>query len=210
MLLVAAVPLLLVAGILVWRAGNSAARKEKAVAGEQEAPEGVSPDTASLRAEMAALRGQMAAVRLQAQAPVSGARDIGAAVAAPRPNLRDADQLAKHQQGLRDHAAKLEVRFRNENTDVRWSADTSKLVAAALLAEDVGLKSFREISCRSRTCRVEIPDDGSGTLNEVMPSLALKLAGSLPSISASRVDGPNGPITVLYLMQPDSLPAEPR
>lgn len=213
--LVVTVPLLIVGGVLVWRAGNRAGRNEKAVAGEQEgAPasrgEGVSSEAASLRAEMAALRGQVAAVRLQAQAPVSGAGETGAAVPARQPGLRDAEQLAKHQQGLRDQAAKLEAAFRKESTDVRWSADTTKLVEAAFLADDVGLKSFHDLSCRSQTCRVEIPNDASATFNEVMPTVALKLAGSLPSIFASRIDGPNGPTTVLYLQRPDSSPAEPR
>jgi hypothetical protein len=69
-----------------------------------------------------------------------------------------------------------------------------------LSTDEVGGIQADNIDCRSDSCRVEVRDDGSGSLSKSMPMLAQQLAGTLPTITANNISQPNGEsAVVLYL-----------
>jgi hypothetical protein len=93
----------------------------------------------------------------------------------------------------------LESMFRRESSDPKWAASAISAIQAALGADKVGLSS-RNTECRAQTCRLEIPDDGSGKVNAALPVLASQLATVLPYVDADQVDdGAGGKTVVLYL-----------
>ena len=56
------------------------------------------------------------------------------------------------------------------------------------------------VDCRSRTCRVEISDDGSGKLDKQLPLFVQSVGKTLPNMQAERVGERSGPsMMVLYL-----------
>lgn len=154
-------------------------------------------ETAKLRREVADLRNQLQARQMAEPAPESRPKDLAAA-------------RAQAAQAMREHNAKLEQAFRDEASDPRWAPVAAAAVKGALLDEEVGLGQALAVDCRSRLCRVEIADDGSGKFTEAMPAFAMKVSDTLPRISVDYVDGPAGRTTILYLSRDNQLPATPR
>ena len=94
----------------------------------------------------------------------------------------------------------VDALFRQQAIDPTWSANTSASIRSALNSEEVGGIQADNIDCRSESCRVELRDDGSGSLSKSMPMLAQQLAGTMPNITANNITQPNGDSTlVLYL-----------
>jgi hypothetical protein len=153
-------------------------------------------EVASLRREVALLRAQVALGPHLAAGPPAVASD---APPAGRRPARDPEALAE---GVRRRRALIEglaSAFLGEATDPSWSVATTASVRAALAAEEVGLTA-RGVDCRSRTCRVEIPDDGSGRVAEALPLFANELAATLPNMVAHQVVDASGTATTfLYL-----------
>jgi len=172
-------------------------------AGGAATPESV--ELAEMRQELAQLRAQL---RNQAQRLAAG--DSAREVQVPDgknpgndPELR-ADEARKH----REYVTAVDVAFRNEATDPRWSSATSSTVRSVIAASDDLRPLAREVECRSRTCRVEITDDGSGKLGKLLPVFAQQVGHELPSVSADRVEDASGAATmVLYLARNDDAPA---
>jgi len=90
--------------------------------------------------------------------------------------------------------------FRNEATDPRWSSSTSSVVQAALVADNDLRSLARGVECRSRTCRVEIADDGSVKLGKILPMFAQQVGRELPSVAAERVEDAGGAATMVLYM----------
>lgn len=70
----------------------------------------------------------------------------------------------------------------------------------ALAGDEAMQAAVHNVECRSRSCRLEIADDGAGTLAKSIPSLAFRLAETLPEMMSGQVeDGNGGSTTILYL-----------
>jgi len=60
------------------------------------------------------------------------------------------------------------------------------------------------VECRSRTCRLELADDGSGKLGKILPVFAQQVGRELPSIAYDRIVDASGTATmVLYMARQD-------
>jgi hypothetical protein len=113
-----------------------------------------------------------------------------------RVELRAEDQRAE-----RERADRLEAAFHAEGEDRAWAEATETSVRAALASgREFGALQARSLVCRSRSCRLELFDDGSNELQTALPLLALRLASALPRISAAPLlrEG-ESPALALYL-----------
>jgi hypothetical protein len=154
-------------------------------------------ELASLRREVALLRAQVVLGPHLPAGPPSGSNDPPPS--ARRRPARDPEALAEGLRRRRALIEGLESAFLGEATDPSWSVATSAAVRAALAADEVGLPA-RGVDCRSRTCRVEIPDDGSGRVAETLALFANELAATLPNMVAHQmVDASGTATTFLYL-----------
>ena len=62
----------------------------------------------------------------------------------------------------------------------------------------------RSVECRSRTCRVEVTDDGSARMHRTLLKFAQRVGHELPDVTFGQVDNPGGaPTIVLYMSRPD-------
>jgi hypothetical protein len=111
----------------------------------------------------------------------------------------------------RDHVETVEDDFRHEPIDATWSfGATSSLQATISSSEAMRSSPKRDVECRSRTCRVEIADDGSGQAMQAMPALAMELQKTFPSQLSNRVDdGKGNHGLVLYLSRDDGSAMRP-
>ena len=156
----------------------------------------------SLRAELSSLRQQ---IHRQAQ-PASESSDNRAGADVRVDSLARAEAAREQETRM----ASVDAAFRQQAADPTWSASTSSAIRTALSSEEVGNIQANNIDCRADSCRVELRDDGSGSLAKSMPILAQQLAGALPSITASNISQANGDSTlVLYLSRQDEQQPRP-
>jgi hypothetical protein len=154
-------------------------------------------DVAQLRHELAGLQAQVWAQERRSPDP---ARTKAADLPVPGDPRSDPEARAEQQRAHREYMAGIDDAFRREVVDPTWSPATSTVVQEAL-AGDTDLRSLaRSAECRSRTCRVEIADDGSGKLGKLVPALALRLGQVLPSVAGDRVVDAGGAATVILYM----------
>jgi hypothetical protein len=107
---------------------------------------------------------------------------------------RESEQRAK------EHIAAVAASFGREIRDQRWSTDMGEALRNTLATEELASANVQAIDCRTKTCRVELQDDGTGRMQALVPMLAVQMAESLPNLTAEQVPGPNGTMaTVLYL-----------
>jgi len=150
-----------------------------------------------LRAQVAGLKGELA------ERP-----------AASEPAAEDQPALDERRaEGERNHAAhmaKIEDAFAREVVDPTWSSKTSSRVWTAINEMDVLRTAAREVECRSRTCRIEVSDDGTGELHKQLPLFAQQFADAMPRMSGKQVTDESGKAgMVLYLMSRESTQAVP-
>jgi hypothetical protein len=199
---------LLVGGcVFAWLIGGRS-RKAQAIDAANSREDSGEDDTARLARELALLRAQVGSLGRQMVAPPRD--ESGGREAAARKDPRTETQTrAQAEERRREHIAGLEAQFRGEASDPQWAPVATQALAAALGSSEVGLVA-RQVECRSQTCRVEIPDDGSEKLNKAMPVLALQVARTLPSVVADRLESANGGATlVLYLRSGAAMPPTP-
>jgi hypothetical protein len=153
-------------------------------------------------AQGAALRFNAEAARARAEKAQSGP---GAAAPAEIPNpdeLRarmDADR-AQAETRMRDHLATVAAGFAAEARDQRWSNDVGESIRHALSGEEFTGAGVQSVDCRTKTCRIEMQDDGTGKAASTIPMLAVQMAGALPNLIADRIEQSNGKaMIVLYL-----------
>jgi len=157
-----------------------------------------SSDIAALREEVSQLRSDIAALR-RAGGAASTADDTPASLAARNPHgdvqaREEAERMRKKQ------IAAVETNFRAEPSDPRWSSVESSRIREVLSSAPNGGNFARNIDCHTSICRVELADDGTGSLSKFMPMLAVQVAQTLPNITASQVERGDGTMaTVLYM-----------
>ena len=165
-----------------------------------------SAELAELRQELVQLRHQVWA---QGQGPAAPApAQADADPAAAKDPRTDPETRAEHERQYREYLAGIDAAFHKEAPDPQWSSAAASVVSAALVADDDLRPLARGVECRSRTCRVEIADDGSGKLGKILPMFAQQVSESLPSATAGRIEDANGGVTmVLYMSRREETPA---
>ena len=156
-------------------------------------------DIAALREEVASLRAQISMLRrhMPTQPETTPPRTGHETDADVRSDTLARAEAAREQEA---RIATVDAAFRKQAIDPTWSAGTSSAIQNALRSDQVGGVQAQNIDCRSDTCRVELHDDGSGSLSKSMPMLAQQLAGTLPTATANTIAEPGGGSTVvLYL-----------
>jgi len=164
-------------------------------------------ELAELRREMVQLRRQVwiQGQRLEAAEP---ARAETQAPATAKDLLTDSEVRAEQERKHREYMVEIDAAFRKESPDARWSSTTSAVVQTALIADSDLRPLARGVECRSRTCRVELADDGSGELGQILPIFAQQVSEDLPSITADRVEDAGGTAAmVLYMSRREEAPA---
>lgn len=119
--------------------------------------------------------------------------------------ILDSAQQEKLKNNHQKKMETLENSFYNEAKDPEWSSKTVSAVQDALKQSNGLNEATRDIECHSSMCRVEIIDDGSGNVNQLIPSLAEKLANSLPNMIANRIDEGQGTGTLVLYMSNNNL-----
>jgi hypothetical protein len=178
------------------------ASPEETVSGSHRTAEGTDKEMAALRKEVTHLRAEVSALRQQWRA--QGSRQVvvtGEGEEAPPHNPRiDPAAQAEAQRRRQEQMAVLEAAFRQESADYQWSSQTAMVVQEALTSNETAQTVVRNVECRSRTCRVEVVNDGPGIPADFMPMFAMQVASVLPSITANHVEDANGvKTTILYL-----------
>jgi hypothetical protein len=148
-------------------------------------------DVAELRVELAQLRRQVRSQDAIQRAPV--------APADPKDARRDPEAAAEAERRHDAYLAGLDGSFHDEALDHAWSTTAAGAIHDALASDGQLGPLARSVECRSQSCRVELADDGTGTLSKSVPMLALRVGQELPSMVARRVDGADGRTMVLYL-----------
>jgi hypothetical protein len=163
-----------------------------------------SPEVSELRQELFRLRHQVYA-QGQRLATDSSRPQAAAPAEPPGPEAR-----AEAERKRKDYVAGIDAAFRKEVRDPQWSTATTSTVQSALAADDELRPLGRGVECRSQTCRVEITDDGSGSLGKLLPMFVHHVGPALPTMTADRVvDGSGGATMVLYLSRSTAFPATP-
>lgn len=112
----------------------------------------------------------------------------------------EAEARAEEERGRRAHVAGIDTAFRGEATDPRWSSAASSVIRTAIAGDDDLRPLVRGAECRSSTCRVELADDGSGTLDRALTMFVLQVGHALPRVVVDRPADVGGRATmVLYL-----------
>jgi hypothetical protein len=159
-------------------------------------------EVALLAAELATLRRELGA-RTEARSrpatsePIPSLQIADAAVLDPR---SDAAALAEAERQFDEHTATVAATFSGEPRDPTFALNTSDSLRVALDSDELAKMPVQTIDCRTKTCRVEIGDDGSGVVPQVLPMLMVRMADSLPNVIAQRHEQPNGRATMVLYM----------
>jgi hypothetical protein len=155
-----------------------------------------------LQQSVAALAAQLAAQ--QKGRPPTPVTSASGEAKTPEPESVEAQRAADAQR-LREYMVGVEQAFANEKVDPAWASRASARVGHTFEGDEVLRTIAHTVECRAQTCRVQIEDDGVGTLNARMPYLALGLADVLPQVSAEHIDQANGRgAMVLYMSRTSS------
>jgi hypothetical protein len=172
---------------------SSASPRERATtAGPADRAGAASPaDTTRLRAEVAALRAQVAGLD-QAPAPEA------------EPVMTEEERRAEDDRRHAAYMDRVEAGFEREAVDPTWSSSTATRVWSTIKQMDVIHAAARTVECRSKSCRIEVRDDGTGALHKGLPMFAQEFADAMPYMAGRQVQEPDGHAgMVLYLMGPE-------
>lgn len=188
------------ATLLTQALGESPAREHDAVTAAATPPATpVTPEVLRVRGEVAALRAQVAGL---------DARERGAPAPSepPREPTRE-EKLAADEDLHAAYLAQVEDAYQRDPADPAWSASTTTRVWATIRELDFLRDAARSVECRSRSCRIEVDDDGTGVLHKNLPVFGQQFADILPVLSGRPVRGEDGrQRMVLYLMEADQRP----
>jgi hypothetical protein len=182
-------------------------KSSSATAAEQSRVSQLSARIEGLEHELAAIRtgsGQnQGAVPRTSASPPSPAPARDASSEAEMVRAADAEQR-------RVYMETVAQAFGNEKVDASWSSHMSSRVNGALDGDESLRGVAHKVECRDRTCRVEIADDGSVSLNRRLPVIALGVADVLPNVAAERVDRGDGRSAMVLYMSTQAVASAPK
>jgi hypothetical protein len=150
-----------------------------------------------LQRNVAALKAQLASQQTARSAPQP--LPASGDASSPEPQSVEAQRAADAER-LRDYMVGVAQSFANEKIDPVWASHASARVRSTFEGDEGLSRIAHTVECRAQTCRVQIDDDGSGSLNARIPYLTLGLADVLPQVSAEHIDQANGRgAMVLYM-----------
>jgi hypothetical protein len=166
------------------------------------------------RSELAQLAQQIRELQRELQAVRSQSAQQGRPASEPAPSgdapqspsqasdLETARAVAAEQ--FQGHLDRVAQAFADEKVDRTWANYASSRVSAALNGH-VALRSVaHDLQCRSQTCRVEVEDDGTGTVSNHISALVLELADVLPTVVAQQIDRGDGRYAMVLYMSSQS------
>ena len=162
----------------------------------------VRSDVRLLEAELMALRRELSqrqSAGADVQPRIPTGVDVGEKHTGPDPLART-EALADAERRFEDHTVQIAANFSNELRDPRFAIGAGEALRTMLDSEEFASMPVQNIDCRSATCRVEINDDGSGVVSQVLPMLAVRMAETLPNIVAQRLEQSNGRATMVLFM----------
>lgn len=146
----------------------------------------------SLRAEVEGLRGLVAELRNDARTP-------------------DEDVLPneEEQQEIWDeYVSEAEAGFNDERTDERWATELSATIYREIANQPTLRGKAKTVECRSKSCKIELSDDGSAGFASEVPQLVDELGAKVSSVIFDVEHDAAGRRTqVLYLSRAE--PTEP-
>jgi hypothetical protein len=146
----------------------------------------------ALAADMAAMKSELAALRDDKQTAQDNTER-------PAPAPKTAEQLqAEHD----EYMAGVERAFEQEPRDERWAQGTAQSLRQALESEPVMVAAMRGIECRSRSCRLELRDDGSAAFAEEFPLMMHDMGALLSEVRFSHAELSDGArLHIMYMTQ---------
>jgi hypothetical protein len=163
--------------------------------------DGTHKELAALREEVALLGAELSGLKRTVR---EQSRTLARTVADedPAANEPQAKAAAQEQEErlYQERMASVEADFWGESADPGWAVQATATVQEALAGDEAMQAAVHDVECRSRSCRLEIADDGASALAKSIPFLATRLAATLPDMTTGQVeDGNGGKTTILYL-----------
>jgi hypothetical protein len=192
------------AALLTLMAGDSPMLGPSATS---DAPAGLAagppaPDLARMRGEVAALRAQVAGLDARAEGGATAGEE-----AVPARALTQEEKLAADEELHAAYIAGVEETYGREPADPAWAASTTSRVWETVRQMDFMRDAARSVECRSHMCRMEVADDGTGSLHKNLPVFGQQFADVLPVMAGKPVRDEQGhQRMVLYLMEMDRRP----
>lgn len=182
-------------------------KSSSVTAAEQSRVSELSARVEALEHELTAIRmgsgHNSGAVPRTSASPPSPAPARDASSEAEMVRAADAEQRRVYMEGVAQA-------FGNEKVDASWSSHMSSRVNGALEGDESLRAVAHTVECRDRTCRVELADDGSGSLSRRLPMIALGVADVLPNIAAERVDRGDGRSAMVLYMSTQAVASAPK
>lgn len=146
--------------------------------------------------EVAMLRKQLAESQA-AEKPASKPESTESTLPTP-------EALAEQERQWHEHMAEVDAQFQSEPQDLGWSATTSATIRDTLQADDSSRGTVRSIECRSKSCKIEILDDGSGKVSQSLPIIMAQLGDTLPMSQADHAALGDGRVLMTLYMSRDA------
>jgi len=190
-----------------------------ACASPEEHPDSALSEIAALRADIAHVKQQLAALDAPRSArPTDGSPDAIAGLRRDLAHLQDdvaanapppESSAADVERQRREQRAELEAKFLQEPDDARWSRQASTSVLDALEDPDAAGLEVRSVSCRSRTCRIELASGADADADKMLPVFLDRMGRTLPTVTSTEVENADGTrSTILYAtMSRETAPA---
>jgi len=107
------------------------------------------------------------------------------------------EEQVKHDEAVwEDHMAEVALNFEAETRDGRWAQNMANIVTQRVQANATMRAAFKQVECRSVSCRVELIDDQKGEFNRQWPVFVTSLNREFPSGEVRTVDNPDGTKTL--------------
>jgi hypothetical protein len=182
---------------------------DRGPAGSITAPRDGSQGDGAATSAMLQARGEPPALRVRAAGLDTGNDDSERVSSETEPGrkLGRAEKLSADAQLHAAYIAKVEDAYEREAADPGWSGSMTSRIWDTVSQMDVMRGATRAAECRSRSCRIEVDDDGSGTLHKNLPVFAQQFADVLPVMAGKPVRDESGRgRMILYLMEMDQRP----
>jgi hypothetical protein len=158
------------------------------------------PSVLALRQELAVLREELAELRKRPE-PRGVASAVSVTGDTPnQPPPLDPREMERQQEEWHGHMAEVEAAFHGEDRDPRWAADTKFAVDTAFRVDPSFAAKLRTVDCRSRTCRLELSDDGPEPMGDKLIPILAQLGSTLPKVKSDQIVAANGSKTLVLFM----------